>query len=98
MSITNGRPNADHGTAGAIIVKEALVKAQPAANAATLQTCHTSSSTVVGLGSRRSGQGHHAQKWVKLETAAGEGYVPEEHVRSPLEYRACFVKAARAGA
>lgn len=34
-----------------------------------------------------------AQKWVKLKARAGEGYVPEEHVRSPLEYRACFVNS-----
>ena len=33
------------------------------------------------------------QKWVKLLTAAGEGYLPEEHVRSPLEYRACFIRS-----
>ena len=36
-------------------------------------------------------EGFTRQKWVKLKTQAGEGYVPEEHVRSPLEYRACFI-------
>ena len=33
------------------------------------------------------------QKWVKLKAGTREGYVPEEHVRSPLEYRACFVQS-----
>lgn len=31
------------------------------------------------------------QRWVKVNVG-GEGYVPEEHVRSPIEHAACFVK------
>ena len=32
------------------------------------------------------------QIWVALRSKAGTGYLPQEQVRSPLEYRACFVK------
>ena len=32
------------------------------------------------------------QKWVKAKAGSKEGFAPEEHVRSPLEYRACFIK------
>lgn len=32
------------------------------------------------------------QIWVAVKTASGNGYLPQEQVRSPLEYRACFVK------
>lgn len=32
------------------------------------------------------------QKWVKVQAQNREGYVPEEHVRSPLEHLACFRK------
>ena len=84
--------DADHGTAGAIIAKETLVKAQPAANSATLQTLSYAVVNVLDWEVADQAK-DNAQKWVKLATAAGEGYVPEEHVRSPLEYRACFVKS-----
>ena len=33
------------------------------------------------------------QKWVKIRHGKREGYVPEEHVRSPVEHAACFVKS-----
>jgi hypothetical protein len=36
------------------------------------------------------------QKWVKIRHANRDGYVPEEHVRSPVEHAACFVKAGNA--
>lgn len=32
------------------------------------------------------------QKWVKIQAQNREGFVPEEHVRSPLEHLACFRK------
>ena len=35
------------------------------------------------------------QKWVRIRHAQREGFVPEEHVRSPIEQAACFVKAGR---
>jgi hypothetical protein len=83
---------ADAGSSGAIIVKEALLKAAPAANSATLQAL--SYDLVKVLDWEVADQAKdNAQKWAKLATAAGEGYIPEEHVRSPLEYRACFVNS-----
>ena len=32
------------------------------------------------------------QKWVKIRHGKRDGYVLEEHVRSPVEQAACFVK------
>lgn len=32
------------------------------------------------------------QKWVKVRVQGREGYIPEEHIRSPIEYMACFRK------
>ena len=34
------------------------------------------------------------QKWVRIKLRNRDGYVPEEHVRSPIEQTACFVKSA----
>ena len=76
---------------GAIIAKETLLKAAPAANSATLATLSYDLVAVVDWEVADT-QKENPQKWIKLETRGGEGYVPEEHVRSPLEYRACFVK------
>jgi len=36
------------------------------------------------------------QKWVQVKSDAGAGYLPEEQVRSPLEYRACFARQGAA--
>lgn len=83
--------NAAGDVAGAIIAREALLKANPAANAPTLQTL--SYDLVKVLDWEVADEDRDSkQKWVKLQTGAGVGYVPEEQVRSPLEYRACFVK------
>lgn len=32
------------------------------------------------------------QKWVKIQAQARDGYIPEEHIRSPVEHLACFRK------
>lgn len=83
---------ANPDTSGAIIAKESLMKAQPAANSATLRTLSYTLVKVLDWEVADQNKGN-PQKWVKLQTAAGEGYIPEEHVRSPLEYRACFVRS-----
>jgi len=36
------------------------------------------------------------QKWVKIRHGKRDGYVLEEHVRSPVEHAACFVKVGNA--
>ena len=33
------------------------------------------------------------QKWVRIRHGNRDGYLPEEHVRSPIEQAACFVKS-----
>ena len=76
---------------GAIIAKETLLKAAPAANSATLATLSYDLVAVVDWEVADLDK-KNPQKWIKLKAPAGEGYVPEEHVRSPLEYRACFAK------
>jgi len=77
---------------GAVIVKETLLKSNPSAAAATVATLSYDlvavSSWEVADESKES-----PQKWVKAKAGSNEGFAPEEHVRSPLEYRACFVKA-----
>ena len=86
---------ADADASGAIIAKEALLKARPASNAQTLQTL--SYDLVKVLDWEVADEDQEAkQKWVKLQAKAGVGYVPEEQIRSPLEYRACFVKSGAA--
>jgi hypothetical protein len=80
------------GASGAIIAKETLLKTRPAADSATLLTLSYDLIQVVDWEVADENK-ENPQKWVKLKARAGEGYVPEEHVRSPLEYRACFVNS-----
>jgi hypothetical protein len=83
--------NAPDEANAAIIAREALVKARPSASAATLQTL---SYDLVNVSdwevADESKDGK--QIWVAVRTPAGTGYLPQEQARSPLEYRACFVK------
>jgi len=75
---------------GAIIAKETLLKAEPAANSATLAALSYDLVNAIDWEVADKSK-ESPQKWVKLKAGAREGYVAEEHVRSPLEYRACFV-------
>ena len=84
--------NAGGNASGAIIAKETLLKAEPAASAATLAALSYDLVAVADWEVADQNK-NTAQKWVKLKAGAREGYVPEEHVRSPLEYRACFVQS-----
>ena len=84
--------NADADASGAIIAKEALIKTQPSSAAPTLLTLSYDLVKVLDwevLDDDKTSK----QKWVRIQTTAGAGYVPEEQIRSPLEYRACFVKS-----
>ena len=83
--------DAGANASGAIIAKETSLKAQPSGNAATLGSLSYDLVNVLDWEVADNNK-ESTQKWVKLIAKAGEGYVPEEHVRSPLEYRACFVK------
>jgi hypothetical protein len=83
--------NAPDEANAAVIAKEALLKARPSASAPTLQTL--SFDLVAVSDWEVADEAKDAkQVWVAVRTRSGNGYLPEEQVRSPLEYRACFVK------
>jgi hypothetical protein len=86
--------NAPAEADGAVIAREALLKAEPSIAAQTLQTLSYDMVKVLDWEVSDAAQ-DSKQAWVKLQTRAGVGYLPEEQVRSPLEYRACFVKSGR---
>jgi len=84
--------NAAGDASGAIIAKESLMKTKPSAATDTLQTLSYDLVKVLDW-EVADDDSASPQKWVRIRTGAGEGYVPEEQVRSPLEYRACFVRS-----
>jgi len=75
--------------AGAIIVREALVKAQPGNRSDTVATLGHVLVEVADW-EVADEDPKSPQKWVRIATKAGPGYVPEEQVRSAVEHRACF--------
>ena len=76
---------------GAIVVKEALIKDRPSHAAATLGTL---SFDIVGVRDWEVADAENElkQRWVKVNHRGRDGYVPEEHIRSAIEHRACFAK------
>ena len=82
---------------GAITARETLLKARPAADSATLLTLAYDLVDVTDWEVADQNK-DNPQKWVKLKHKAGDGYVPEEHVRSPLDTAHASSRAARAGA
>ena len=76
---------------GAIVAREVLVKADPSSDSATLQILRYEIVTVVDWEIPDKAAGV-PQRWVKVSVRNGEGYVPEEQIRSPVEHAACFVK------
>ena len=83
--------DAPAGASGAVIAKESLVKSRPAAASSTIQTLSYHLVRVLDWEIDDEDKSSK-QKWVKIQTAAGAGFVPEEQIRSPLEYRACFAR------
>lgn len=77
---------------GAIIAGEVLVKALPSAGAETLLKLSFDLVSVIDWEVADDSKDNR-QTWVKIQTNAGVGFVPDEQVRSPLEYRACFAKS-----
>ncbi len=77
---------------GAIVVKEVLIKGAPSHAAQTLGTL---SFDIVGVRDWEvaDSESQLKQRWVKVLHRGREGYVPEEHIRSAIEHRACFAKA-----
>jgi hypothetical protein len=76
---------------GAIVAKETLVKAGPSAGSDTIATLSYNIVRVTDW-EVADAAAEVKQRWVKVRLKAGEGYVPEEQIRSPIEHRACFVK------
>lgn len=83
----------DPHTHGAIIAKDVLAKSGPSSASATL---HTLAYDIVGVADWDVADEvtDVKQRWVKIKIKDGEGFVPEEQIRSPIEHTACFVKTA----
>jgi len=80
----------DHG---AIVSRDAFLKASPSSSAATVEILSYDIVTVVDW-EVADLSADTIQRWVKIRLGAREGYVPEEQIRSPLEHEACFVRSA----
>ena len=82
----------DPGAYGVIATKEALVKVEPSWESGTVarlsyDIVRVTDWEVVDLDPK------FVQKWVRIRLLKeGTGFVPEEHIRSPIEHAACFVK------
>lgn len=81
----------DPYSSGAIIVKDALVKDAPSHSARTLSTLNFD---IVGVRDWEVAdkETQLQQRWVKVRVNGRDGYVPDEHIRSAVEHRACFSK------
>jgi hypothetical protein len=76
---------------GAIIAKDALVKAAPSSDSPTLATLSYDIVPVADWEVADKAP-DFPQKWTKVKLKTGEGYVPEEQIRSPIEQVACFIR------
>jgi hypothetical protein len=76
---------------GAIVVKEAFVKGAPSHASQTLSTL---SFDIIGVRDWDvpDAESQLKQRWVKVSHRGRDGFVPEEHIRSAIEHRACFAK------
>ena len=83
--------NAPDNANAAIVTREALLKSRPSAQALTLQS-YSYDLVAVSDWEIADESRDSRQIWIAIKTAAGTGYLPQEQARSPLEYRACFVK------
>ena len=85
----------DPYNSGAIMVKDALVKSEPSHAAATLGTLSYDITRVRDWEVADKDE-KLQQRWVKIRNRDSDrdGYVPAEHIRSAIEYRACFAKTA----
>lgn len=82
----------DPSVYGAISTKEAWVKAEPSWESNTIaklsyQIVRVTDWEVADLDPK------FTQKWVRIRLLKeGTGFVPEEHIRSPIEHTACFAR------
>jgi len=84
-------PELDPFLSGAAIARDVLVKAEPSSHSATLQVLSYDVATVLDWEVPDKAP-ETKQRWVKVKVKNGEGYVPEEQIRSPVEHAACFVR------
>lgn len=79
---------------GVIVAKDALMKSHPSHNAETVGRLNYDIVNVRDWEvADRDAQ--VMQRWVKIRRGGREGFVPEEHIRSAIEHRACFGKTAQ---
>ena len=76
---------------GAVVAREVLVKEEPSSSSSTIQVLSYEIVVVLDW-EMHDKTADVAQRWVKVAVKNGEGYVPEEQIRSPVEHAACFVK------
>jgi hypothetical protein len=79
-----------HGN-GAITARETALRAAPSGSAEILASLSYSIVHVIDWEVADSDAAVN-QKWVKIGMDGREGFIPEEHIRSPLEHLACFRK------
>lgn len=84
--------NADPYGNGAITARETALRASPSGSAEILANLGQSIVAVTDWEVDDSEAGVK-QKWVKVSVQGREGFIPEEHIRSPLEHLACFRKS-----
>lgn len=77
-----------HGN-GAITARETALRAAPSGSAHILASLGQSIVRVIDWEVADS-DADVKQKWVKISANERDGFVPEEHIRSPLEHLACF--------
>lgn len=75
---------------GAIVARDSVVQAEPSASSASLGSLSYHVVRVIDW--EVDDKADPKQKWVRIQHGGREGYVPEEHVRSPVEHAACFAK------
>jgi hypothetical protein len=87
-------PELDPFHHGVAITREVLVKAEPSSVSATVQVL---SYDIVAISDWEVADkaADVKQRWVKVKVKNGEGYVPEEQIRSPVEHAACFIKTGQ---
>ncbi len=76
---------------GVAIAREVLVKAEPSSASATVQVL-SYDIAVISDWEVADKAPDVTQRWVKVKVKNGEGYIPEEQIRSPVEHAACFVR------
>jgi hypothetical protein len=79
---------------GVLVARETLVQAEPTMESRVLATLAYDIVPVIDweVPDRTAGV---KQTWVRIRHRDGEGYVPEEQIRSPVEQAACFVRGPK---